>query len=309
MLFLFFVALSSAILINDPKRINAINSNNLGWTAGANKKFSGVHTADAKNYLGLLDIKNGPTLPAKKFDHFTDLPENFDWRVKNPSAIRPIRDQARCGSCWAFGTSESFSDRWNIHYNSTVVLSPQTLVSCDKADQGCNGGWPINAWNFIKTTGLTTDSCYPYMSGDGHVPKCANMTEGSECPSGPTEFVHFYKVSSAYSITGGMQAMMQEIYDNGPIEVGFHVYADFFNYKRGVYKHTGFYPQGGHAVKIVGWGVDPDSTPTPNQKYWIVANSWGTDWGELGGFFWILRGTDECNIESWSVTAGTPVSA
>lgn len=55
---------------------------------------------------------------------------------------------------------------------------------------------------------------------------------------------------------------------------------------------------GGHAVKMMGWGVE-DGTP-----YWLVANSWNTDWGNEG-YFRILRGSDHCGIES-SVVAGLP---
>lgn len=56
---------------------------------------------------------------------------------------------------------------------------------------------------------------------------------------------------------------------------------------------------GGHAVKIIGWGTENGS------PYWLVANSWNTDWGDLGGYFKILRGVDECGIES-SIVAGMP---
>lgn len=56
--------------------------------------------------------------------------------------------------------------------------------------------------------------------------------------------------------------------------------------------------KGGHAVKIIGWGVE-DNVP-----YWLVANSWNTDWAE-NGYFRILRGKNECGIEE-SVVAGAP---
>lgn len=55
---------------------------------------------------------------------------------------------------------------------------------------------------------------------------------------------------------------------------------------------------GGHAVRILGWGVEI-STP-----YWLVANSWNTDWGD-NGFFKILRGNNECGIEE-NIQAGLP---
>ena len=48
--------------------------------------------------------------------------------------------------------------------------------------------------------------------------------------------------------------------------------------------------KGGHAIRIVGWGVDG------GVDYWKIANSWNPFWGEKG-YFRIVRGTDECGIE------------
>ena len=53
-----------------------------------------------------------------------------------------------------------------------------------------------------------------------------------------------------------------------------------------------------HATLAVGWGeLPPEQGGT---KYWIVKNSWGERWG-MDGYFWIRRGTNECNIESVAV--------
>lgn len=79
-----------------------------------------------------------------------------------------------------------------------------------------------------------------------------------------------------------------EILKNGPMETGFQVYSDFMNYQSGVYVKSNAPSntlEGGHAVKIIGWG----------ENYWTVANSWGTDWG-MNGFFNIQFG--QCGIDS-----------
>merc|ERR1719281_2008812 len=164
-------------------------------------------------------------------------------------------------------------------------LSPEDMVSCDKGDMGCKGGRLPNAWSYIKDTGLLTDACFPYTAGGGIAPACATTcVDGS-----PFTRVH---ASSVFAING-VENMQKEIMTNGPIQVAFMVYKSFMSYKSGVYqKH--FWElllEGGHAVKIVGWGTE-DGT-----DYWKVANSWDTTWGE-DGFFRILRGKDQCGMET-----------
>lgn len=78
----------------------------------------------------------------------------------------------------------------------------------------------------------------------------------------------------------------------------FTVFEDFLTYKSGIYEHTHGKKVGLHAVKMVGWGVEGKI------GYWLIANSWNTDWGDKG-FFKIRRGVDECGIEEQGV-AGIP---
>merc|ERR1711935_961803 len=68
------------------------------------------------------------------------------------------------------------------------------------------------------------------------------------------------------------------IMKGGPVETAFTVYTDFENYDGGIYHYTKGDVAGGHAVKIVGWGVEH------GVKYWKVANSWNPYWGEAGYF-------------------------
>ena len=71
-------------------------------------------------------------------------------------------------------------------------------------------------------------------------------------------------------------------------------FLESFNY---IYQHVKGTQEGGHAIRIVGWGSENGT------DYWTVANSWNPYWGE-NGYFRILRGSDECGIES-SVTASS----
>lgn len=101
-----------------------------------------------------------------------------------------------------------------------------------------------------------------------------------------------YKVTTTKSVT----EIQTEIYHYGPVEASYKVYEDFYHYKSGVYHYTSGKLVGGHAVKIIGWGVEN------GVDYWLIANSWGTSFGEKG-FFKIRRGTNECQIEG-NVVAG-----
>ena len=75
------------------------------------------------------------------------------------------------------------------------------------------------------------------------------------------------------------------------------MYTDFANYASGIYHHVSGSVEGGHAVRIVGWGVDGGN------KYWKVANSWNPYWGEQG-YFRIKRGGNECGIEDGVTFSG-----
>jgi len=280
--------------INDPDRIaslNQENSVNSTWVAGINDFWGSMTFDDARPLMGtaLSHISEhlNETLPASAYEKNMDIPSEFDARTKWPGLIHPIRDQQHCGSCWAFSASEVLSDRVAIATGkASPVLSPEDMVSCDGGDMGCSGGRLSSAWNYIKNTGIVSDSCFPYSAGSGHAPTCSDKCADSEAWASSK-----VKASSVYAING-VENMQQEIMTKGPIQVAFMVYKSFMSYKSGVYqKHwSEIIPEGGHAVKIIGWGTEN------NVDYWLVANSWNTTWG-LDGFFKIRRGNNACGIE------------
>ena len=223
------------------------------------------------------------------------LPDAFDARESWPSCVHPIRDQQSCGSCWAFAASEVLSDRFCIASNGDVdvVMSPQDLVSCDKNDLGCNGGYLDRSWSYLVNTGIVSDECYPYTSGSGSTGTC-NVSTG-KCANGTSQFKK-YK-ASAFKTYSSVEEIKTDLMTNGPIETGFLVYQDFMSYKGGVYKKSSNTLLGGHAVKVVGWGNENGT------DYWIVANSWGPNWGEKGHFRMAVGNC--CNFESQMIS-GTP---
>jgi cathepsin B len=145
---------------------------------------------------------------------------------------------------------------------------------------GCNGGWLPVAWQYLTDHGIPSNSCLPYTSGNGNTGSCPGKCADGSAPT-------FYKAKNPQSYPSASE-MKMAIMEGGPIESAFTVYQDFMNYKSGVYIQHSDVEMGGHAIKVVGWGVDN------GVDYFIVYNSWGTDWG-MNGLFWI--GTNQCGID------------
>jgi cathepsin B len=247
-----------------------------------------------------------------------DLPESFDLREQYPQceSLKEIRDQSRCGSCWAFAAAETMSDRICIHSNGQLQtrVSPLHLLSCcSNCGYGCFGGFPAMAFTYWKNEGIPTGglygdttTCKPYFLPpcDNHMTQCEDYVDTPTCEETCQEGYpktleedKTYGVSS-YSIKG-VDNIMKEIYENGPVEATFLIYEDFGDYDSGVYQHVTGSSLGAHAVKILGWGINEEGV-----KYWLVANSWNESWGEKG-FFRIIRGTNDCGIES-AIVSGMP---
>jgi cathepsin B len=296
----------------DELLVNRIKESDAPWEPTLNNRFTNLTIRDVKRLLGtrlddaFMDAEprkhqNGiePVGADEPVGLTVTIPAAFDARTRWPGFIHPIRDQAGCGSCWAFAATEALSDRFAIASNGSinVVLSPQDLISCETSDQyGCDGGYPLNAWKLMQSTGILSDQCYPYTSGNGVDGTC--LATSKTCPSGSGTY-HVYKAKSAYAVAKTINALQYEIMTYGPIEVTMSVYNDFFSYSSGIYTHTSGALAGGHAIKMLGWGKQ-NGVP-----YWICANSWGTNWG-MKGYFLIKRGVNEVGIEGYGV-AGLPL--
>jgi len=318
------LALCRLEFFNQQAIIEEVNSKKPLWVSGHNHYFDGKTVDEMKRLMGALETPVELQLPEKDIQPLQAPPTEFDSRTAWPKcdSIKEVRDQSNCGSCWAFATVEAISDRICIHSNQTLQtrISAQDLLTCCgfSCGNGCNGGYPAAAWSYFRNTGIvtgwnynTTGWCqaysfpncdhhvsgkYPNCTGEFPTPKCvkscdngyANHTFADDKRHG----------NSSYSIANNVEKIQTEILTNGPVGAAFTVYADFPTYKSGVYHHVSGSALGGHAVKIIGWGVE-SGTP-----YWLIANSWNEDWGSQG-FFKIRRGGNECGIEA-SIVAGIP---
>ena len=198
------------------------------------------------------------------------------------------------------------------------ILSASVVISCcGLCGKGCAGGLPYEAFIYWSGPGIPTggdygdtDTCVPYF-----LPKCnhhLNDTGLPDCPktaSAPKcnqtcqdgydkEFKEDKYYGKEYYTVKGEEEIKTEIYERGSIEASFLVYEDFVNYKDGVYQHVDGELLGGHAIKIIGWGVEN------GVKYWLCVNSWNEFWGDKGTFK-ILRGENHCGVEN-NIVTGMP---
>jgi hypothetical protein len=205
---------------------------------------------------------------------------------------------------------ESFADRLCINNEvpSGTIISPEPILECSK--QGCDGGFPSTAWNWVIDNGGDTTctsqcfkGCAPYDSGSGKSPKCHAGT----CDSGANWPVQ-YQAASFKSLSGlfnhDLNLYQTELYNNGPLQACFTVYNNFYTFfaahPKGIYTSASGQQLGGHCVKMIGWGTDS------GQDYWLFANSWDTTWADQG-YFRMARGNNLCGIEgqvSEGFTAG-----
>lgn len=188
---------------------------------------------------------------------------DVDW--VSQGGVSRVKNQASCGSCWAFsatGVMESFA---LISRKQTVDLSEQQLVDCSRpqGNQGCNGGWPSNALKYVISNGITTESAYPYAGRD----QACKTQGGSFRISGQKSF------SGCSGLTNGISS--------SPISVTVDA-TNWSPYRSGVFSNCG--ASINHAVLLV--GVVGGA--------WKIKNSWGTSWGESG--YIRLNGGNTCGL-------------
>lgn len=222
-----------------------------------------------------------------------------------------------CGSCWAHGTMSALADRIKIARGAKGVdinLSIQHLMNCGTAGS-CNGGSIDGPYQWLHDLSQSTGSGISYETSNPYIACTSDSSEGfcgqvdttctplnvaRTCGSfssegGPCTGLTSYPNATIaeYGSISGVDALMKEIYSRGPIACGVDA-TQLLNYEGGVVTKSG----GGidHVVSVVGWGTDPAAG-----FYWVVRNSWGEYWGEMG-FFRVGKGA--LNIEeqcSWAV--------
>ena len=207
------------------------------------------------------------------------LPSIVDYRLA-PKVISPVKDQGTCGSCWAFSSAESLEGQLGLNGHRTNV-SAQNFVDCVTADAGCGGGWMDDALAYAEKVGVERAKDYPYT---GVSQSCqANATEAT---IKPTAYIGVYPSDDD---------LRHALVTVGPVSIALDATDNFMNYSSGDYifnDDTCDPTMPDHALLLVGYN--------DIAGYWIVKNSWNTDWGRDGYIYINNTIPNICGISSFA---------
>jgi len=247
------------------------------YTMALNKASDWTADEVERRLLGYIDVDEGEGNSFPDFFRFA-RPDVLDYRL--PTADHPdglvteVKDQGKCGSCWAFSTTGGIEGVWAQKHGKLLSLSEQQLVDCAKTS--CSGGNLGHGYDSAKV-GIMEEKDYPYEN------------KSADCRIASSQAVA--RVTGHESVAPNEQDLEKALFQMGyPISIAVHANDEFRHYNAGVFNDPDCVKgKVNHAVLLVGYnktGPDP---------YWIVKNSWGKDWGE-DGYIRMKMGENTCGL-------------
>ncbi|XP_028392183.1 cathepsin L1-like [Dendronephthya gigantea] len=208
------------------------------------------------------------------------LPSSVDWREKG--YVTRVKNQGSCGSCWAFSATGSLEGQHFKKTGNLISLSEQNLVDCTLwyGNRGCSGGLMDNAFRYVKDYGIDTEESYPYKGVQSLFCFYNSADVGATC-------------SGYVDIKNGSEKQLQSAVGTvGPISAAMDAdHSSFQLYHSGVYDESDCCSTDlNHGVLVVGYGT------LDGKDYWLVKNSWGTDWGIKGYIMMSRNKGNQCGI-------------
>ena len=192
------------------------------------------------------------------------------------SSFNPvIRQQGRCGSCWAFSAIATIEKHYWIYNGQIVDFSQQQLVDCDLNNNGCNGGWMTTAISHIVQKGIAPDSQYLYTgerAGYCSIDQSYQIAPAATTPKQMAFSAQKAIIGTKWGLSFGTgiavsQAFYQLRAENDAFDVNLMNSAEC-NY------------QINHAVNIIEAGTENIAGVS---RTWVkLQNSWGINWGNQG---------------------------
>jgi cathepsin L len=255
--------------------VNSWDAETRGFSVAINKFSDLTKEEFASVYNGMKVVKEYKPVPEPQPVKSGVTGDIVNW--VNKGAVTPIKNQGQCGSCWSFSATGSMEGAQFISKGVLTSLSEQNLVDCSttQGNDGCNGGLMDQAFQYvIQNKGIDTEASYPYTATG------PNTCEYSASNIGDT-------ISNYQDVTSGSESALETAVNKQPISVAIDASNESFQmYSSGVYYEPACSATSlDHGVLAVGYGTDSTGT-----DYWLVKNSWGTDWG-MSGFIEMLRDT------------------
>ena len=265
--------------------IRVFNSRNKNWVLGVNK-FADMSFEEFKQiYLpNKFDTSRheGQEVPSEGLS----LPKKVDWRSKG--AVTSVKNQGQCGSCWSFSAAGAVEGAWKLAGNQLVSLSEQELMDCSGSfgNHGCDGGLMDDAFKFIIQNGITSEREYPYEAAQG---TCKTQAEKDVVA----------KISSYHDVKSRDVESLMIAVNKGPVSVAVEADQMAWQFYFGGVIDSDCGDNLDHGVLVVGYDT------YNNPPYWIVKNSWGSNWGENGYVrIGIKPGNGVCGIQ---ITPSYPI--
>ncbi|WCJ32696.1 Cysteine proteinases superfamily protein [Euphorbia peplus] len=232
------------------------------YKLGTNQ-FADLTNQEFKSRNGFKGHMRSEQAGSFRYENISSVPTSMDWRENG--AVTPIKDQGQCGSCWAFSTVAAVEGITQLTTGKLISLSEQELVDCDtRVNRGCQGGFMDNGFKFIiENNGITTETNYPYEAADG---TCNTMESANSAA----------KITGYEDVPPNDEAALMNAVASQPISVAIDAGGSEFQfYKSGVFAGS-CGTELNHGVTAVGYGSND------GMNFWLVKNSWGTQWGEEG---------------------------
>jgi len=259
------------------------------WTAGVNKLWDWTEPElkTLRGWDGSMKPEGGSAGSVRKhatfLQHTEELPEEKMWT--NLKTAQRIRNQGACGSCWAVAASTILEGHAEIYTGTARTFSIQEIVECTQnpkhcgGDGGCKGATAELAMDWVMKNGCAEASENPYTASDGMCPKTdSNSVLAMSQMLSPTAS----SGAASFGMTGWetlpkneYEPLVRALAEKGPVAVSAAADA-WFSYNSGIFNGCGKDAVVDHAIVAMGYGVENGN------KYWVIQNSWGADWGENG---------------------------